>query len=91
MFLRKRRPVPDLEKQSLWCDHDWHLWRMGDSKSLAVDTNKVQAEGLPPALQRDVLSLWRSVHKELVTRSSLQEDNAIQECKYKEIKTARVP
>lgn len=86
MFLRRRKPVPDLEKQRLWCDHDCHLWRMA-TVGAAVDTSKVQAEGLPPALQRDVLSLWRSVHKELVTRSS----DAIQECKYKEIKTVRVP
>lgn len=41
MFLRRRKPVPDLEKQRLWCDHDWYLWRMGDSGSLAVDTSKV--------------------------------------------------
>lgn len=55
-----------------------------------MDTSKVRAEVLPLSLQRDVLSLWWSVHEELVSRSSLQEDDVTQECKCKEIKTVRV-
>jgi hypothetical protein len=69
---------------------DWHWWRM-EGKSQLWTATWWKQRARTPRLQSGMLPLLQSVHQKLITRSSLQEEGVMQECKYLEIRIVEAP